>query len=253
MLFSCLCKVIFKQTKEDSTHPQTFYIITQSFFHPFLHLWIFPGNAFNHTHSITHILPSMTEAFPDTHTAESQVCRVYSVCSVWGCFFTLWIITFPYAEVTYVHIRLHLESRPQCNVRTATFPKCGKYSLAQTSSFRHAAGFCKRAPSVYPCLIAEYRWKSSLSIKSNPYSPPYRKHSSACVFAFTYCCCIWHQSQKQLLISQCKLHDCSMPQHWATSASGFPCVKGFSSSMQWSSWACGWSEMVWMSQSPSSM
>ncbi len=79
-------------------------------------------------------------------------------------------------------------------------------------------------------------------------------YSSACVFAFTHCCCIWHQSQKQLLISQYKLHDCSIPQHWATSVSEGGWLKGFSSSVElWSSWACAWSGTPWVSQSPSSM
>ncbi len=154
MLVCCLCNdytVIFKQTKEDSTHPdgaQTFYIITQSFFYP---LWITPGNTFNRTHSITHILQSMTEAFPDTHThtRESQCCRAFSaVCEI---VFHSVIHHFP--------LRWSDVCAYQVTARASTpawrFNECRKSSPAQTSSSSHVARFCRRAPSFFPSCVCE--------------------------------------------------------------------------------------------------
>lgn len=145
-----------RRTQHIQTEHRHFTSSHNNFFYP---LWISPGNTFNRTHSITHILQSMTEAFPDTHTAESQRCR--------ELFFTLWFITFPYAEVTYVHIRLQSKLRPQ---------RGGSMNAGNPVQFRpvHPATLLISAegPLLFSPLcvwvsahtfVAKYGWKSSLS------------------------------------------------------------------------------------------
>lgn len=213
-----------------------------------------------HSHtfcSITHILPSMTEAFPDTrihtHATESQCCRAFKR-SVWGCFSLCDSSLSPTLKW-----RTCISGYSQSLDPGVALQRMWEIQSGSDEFIQSRCSLLQKGRFFFPpCVCVSDCTQDGKAHSANRLIPAACHlivlYSSACVLAFTYCCCIWQWCQKQLLISQYKLHDCSIPRHWATSTSEGVWLKGFSSSIElWSSRASGWSGTPWVSQSPSSM